>query len=65
MGLEPRKLPHWPVFLIDMLPQGFGRRELLRRLGLPETSEEPSDWPLLLSGAGNSIGNLRLTSSPA
>lgn len=60
VGLEPRKLPHWPVFLIDMLPQGFGRRELLRRLGLPETSEEPSDWPLLLSGAGNSIGNLRV-----
>ncbi len=60
VGLEPRQLPHWPVFLIDMLPQGFGRRELLRRLGLPETSEEPSDWPLLLSGAGNSIGNLRV-----
>ena len=60
VGLEPWQLPHWPVFLIDMLPQGFGRRELLRRLGLPETSEEPSDWPLLLSGAGNSIGNLRV-----
>ncbi len=43
-----------------MLPQGFGRRELLRRLDLPERSEEPSDWPLLLCGAGNSIGNLRV-----
>ena len=60
VGLEPRQLPHWPVFLIDMLPQGFGRRELLRRLGLPETSEEPSDWPLLLGGAGNPVGNLRV-----
>jgi serine/threonine-protein kinase HipA len=60
VGLEPRQLPHWPVFLIDMLPQGFGRRELLRRLDLPERSEEPSDWPLLLCGAGNSIGNLRV-----
>lgn len=60
VGLEPTQLPHWPVFLIDMLPQGFGRLELLRRLGLPETSQEPSDWPLLLGGAGNSIGNLRL-----
>lgn len=60
VGLEPTQLPHWPVFLIDMLPQGFGRRELLHRLGLSETSEEPSDWPLLLGGAGNSIGNLRV-----
>ena len=60
VGLEPTQLSHWPVFLIDMLPQGFGRRELLRRLGLPETSEQPSDWPLLLGGAGNSIGNLRV-----
>lgn len=60
VGLEPRQWPHWPVFLIDMLPQGFGRREWLRRLGLPETSAESSDWPLLLSGAGNAIGNLRV-----
>jgi serine/threonine-protein kinase HipA len=60
VGLEPTQLSHWPVFLIDMLPQGFGRRELLHRLGLPETSEAPSDWPLLLGGAGNSIGNLRV-----
>lgn len=47
---------HWPVFLIDLLPQGFGRRELLHRLDFPETAEERSDWPLLLAGAGNSIG---------
>jgi len=60
VGLEPTQLSHWPVFLIDMLPQGFGRHELLRRLGLPDTSQEPSDWPLLLGGAGNSIGNLRV-----
>ncbi|WP_179402732.1 type II toxin-antitoxin system HipA family toxin [Burkholderia guangdongensis] len=60
VGLEPLEQPHWPVFLIDLLPQGFGRLELLRRLGLPETAEERADWPLLLAGAGNSIGNLRV-----
>ncbi|KUZ65884.1 phosphatidylinositol kinase [Burkholderia ubonensis] len=60
VGLESQEQPHWPVFLIDLLPQGFGRLELLRRLGVPETAEEGADWPLLLAGAGNSIGNLRV-----
>ncbi|EMN5130864.1 type II toxin-antitoxin system HipA family toxin [Burkholderia contaminans] len=60
VGLEPLETPHWPVFLIDLLPQGFGRAELLRRLGLPETAEERADWPLLRAGAANSIGNLRI-----
>lgn len=60
MSLEPMELPHWPVFLVDMLPQGYGRREFLRQLGLPETLDESGDWSLLLAGAGNPIGNLRV-----
>lgn len=60
VGLEPLELPHWPVFLIDMLPQGFGREELLRRIGLPATMAEGADWRLLQAGAGNPIGNLRV-----
>lgn len=60
VSLEPLELPHWPVFLVDMLPQGYGRRELRRRLDLPETQEEAGDWPLLLAGAGNPIGHLRV-----
>jgi serine/threonine-protein kinase HipA len=48
------------VFLIDMLPQGFGRAELLRRLGLSASAEARADWPLLLAGAGNPIGHLRV-----
>lgn len=60
VGLEPLELPHWPVFLIDMLPQGFGRQELLRRLNLPETAAQTADWRLLKAGAGNPIGNLRI-----
>lgn len=58
--LDAFELEHWPVFLIDMLPQGYGRAELLRGLGLPETAAEPADWPLLLAGAGNPVGHLRV-----
>ncbi len=60
VGLQEFVHPHWPVFLIDMLPQGFGREELLRRLGLPVTAGESVDWRLLLAGAGNPVGNLRV-----
>lgn len=51
---------HWPTFLIDLLPQGFGRQELLRRLGIPVTAGASAEWKLLLAGAGNAIGNLRV-----
>jgi serine/threonine-protein kinase HipA len=60
VGLEPLELPHWPVFLIDVLPQGFGREELLRRIGLPAMAGQEADWRLLKAGAGNTIGNLRI-----
>ncbi len=60
VALYARQFAHWPVFLIDMLPQGHGRAELLRQFGLPETTGEPADWRLLLAGAGNPIGHLRV-----
>lgn len=60
VGLEAFEQEHWPVFLIDMLPQGFGREELLRRIGLSPLAGPEADWRLLLSGAGNPIGNLRI-----
>jgi serine/threonine-protein kinase HipA len=50
----------WPAFLVDLLPQGYGRLELLRRLQLPSTVREEAHWPLLLAGAGNPIGHLRI-----
>ncbi|WP_315123315.1 HipA domain-containing protein [Comamonas antarctica] len=65
VGLEPVQLAHWPVFLIDLLPQGFGRQELLRRMGLPPTADAVADWPLLLAGSGNPIGNLRVKEAAA
>ena len=60
VALAADELKHWPVFLIDMLPQGFGREELLRQLGLPETLGAVADWRLLQAGAGNPIGHLRI-----
>ncbi|QTN29764.1 HipA domain-containing protein [Rhodoferax sp. AJA081-3] len=60
VGLEALEQDHWPVFLIDMLPQGFGRQELLRRIGESPTAGLGVDWKLLLVGAGNTIGNLRV-----
>lgn len=65
VGLEPLAQPHWPVFLIDMLPQGFGRQELLRRIGQSPTAGVVADWPLLLAGAGNPIGHLRVKEAAA
>jgi serine/threonine-protein kinase HipA len=60
VGLEPFQEAHWPVYLIDMLPQGFGRQELLRRMGRSPTAGVAEDWTVLLAGAGNTIGNLRV-----
>lgn len=65
VSLQPTALAHWPPFLIDMLPQGNGREELLRQLGLPETAHESADWPLLMAGAGNPIGHLRVKEAAA
>jgi len=50
-----RTLPHWPSFLIDLLPQGAARRRLERTApaGL-------SEWDLLERGAINPVGNLRV-----
>jgi serine/threonine-protein kinase HipA len=60
VSLESHRADTWPPFLTDLLPQGFGRQELLRQLGMPETSAASADWRLLLAGAGNPIGNIRV-----
>ena len=52
--------PHWPAFLVDLLPQGYGRAELLRQLDRKPTSGAESDWLLLQHGAGNPIGHMRV-----
>jgi len=60
VGLDDHVADHWPVFLIDCLPQGVGRRQLLVALGFSERAGPEADWPLLLNGAGNPVGNLRV-----
>jgi serine/threonine-protein kinase HipA len=48
----------WPAFLLDIMPTGAGRRVWLRRLGLRDGA--PADWELLVKGAGNPPGNIRV-----
>lgn len=53
------KTSTWPAFLLDLLPSGAGRRALLNFLNQAEQGPK-SDWQLLLQGAGNPPGNLRI-----
>lgn len=53
------KFDTWPAFVVDLLPQGAGRRELVAKLNLPRDTRA-ADWVLLTHGAGNPIGNLRV-----
>jgi serine/threonine protein kinase HipA of HipAB toxin-antitoxin module len=59
-GVKLRVASDWPHVPIELLPQGFGREELLRRINLSPTAAEEADWRLLLAGAGNPIGNMRV-----
>jgi serine/threonine-protein kinase HipA len=54
------KPPAWPAFLVDLLPQGYGRVELLRQLERAEHAGPVADWALLCAGAGNPVGNVRV-----
>jgi serine/threonine-protein kinase HipA len=58
VNLDHKRLPHWPAFLFDLIPQGKGRRYLLGELGLFDHAG--ADWPLLCAGAFNPIGRLRI-----
>ena len=60
VSLDARKRSRWPAFLVDLLPQGYGREELLRQIGVVEGIGRPADWRLLRHGAGNPIGHLRV-----
>jgi len=65
VSLETDVRDTWPAFLLDLLPQGHGRQQLLGQLGLPETAGASADWQLLLAGAGNPIGNIRIREAAA
>jgi serine/threonine-protein kinase HipA len=58
VNFELHRKDHWPAFLLDIMPTGAGRRVWLRRL---ELRDGPAvDWELLVKGAGNPPGNLRI-----
>ena len=57
--LDPHRAPRWPAFLVDLLPQGHARRRIADSMKA-SPDESRIDLPLLISGAGNSIGNIRV-----
>jgi serine/threonine-protein kinase HipA len=59
VGLDPYRAWRWPAFLVDLLPQGRSRRRIADSLR-SSPNDSRLDLPLLLSGAGNSIGNIRV-----
>jgi serine/threonine-protein kinase HipA len=55
VNLAFRTLPHWPSFLVDLLPQGAARKRLDKNAATPL-----APWELLERGAVNPVGNLRV-----
>lgn len=58
VNFELHRSDRWPAFLLDVMPTGAGRRIWLRQLGLRDGSA--ADWELLVKGAGNPPGNMRI-----
>jgi serine/threonine-protein kinase HipA len=48
----------WPPFLLDLIPSGAARRHWEGVLELPNNAS--SDWTVLVRGAGNPPGNVRV-----
>ena len=65
VDLESCAEDRWPAFLADLLPQGYGRVELLKQLERDDAAGPVADWALLCAGAGNPIGNLRIKEAHA
>lgn len=54
---------HWPAFLLDLIPSGYGRMQWVEQL---ELADGPAaDWPLLLRGCAFPVGNLRIAEAVA
>jgi serine/threonine-protein kinase HipA len=59
VSLDPYRAPRWPAFLVDLLPQGHARRRIAESLKA-SPDESRIDLPLLISGAGSPVGNIRV-----
>ncbi len=51
----------FPAFLMDLMPQGEARRQVLGRLRAE--GRPTSEWDMLLAGARNPVGNLRVAAA--
>lgn len=58
LGVDDNGVPTCPSFMFDLVPQGLGRRYLLKNINKPDG--DAIDIPLAQIGAFNPIGNLRL-----
>ncbi len=58
VGYDVFDEPRWPPVLLDLIPAGAARRYWEATLALPNT--DGSDWPVLLAGAHNPPGNVRI-----
>lgn len=56
----PLSRAQWPSFLVDMIPQGAGRKRALDQLGIMTADGSHNDWALLKGAAANPPGNLRV-----
>lgn len=64
VSMETRQpMAECPSFLLDMVPQGNGRRYLTQRLGLSDSDDLV--MPLIQHGAFNPVGRLRLDTAVA
>ena len=62
-NFQQYRFDHWPPFVLDLLPSGYGRRQWLEQL---EIQEGPAaDWPLLLRGTAYPPGNVRVAEAVA
>ena len=57
------RLKHWPAFILDILPNGYGRQQWLEQLHLQDGPA--ADWPLLTRGTAFPPGNLRVAEAVA
>ncbi len=61
VDFDQHAIATFPPFAIDLMPQGDARRTLAARLR--QRGQDESDWNVLLHGASNPVGNLRVVQS--
>lgn len=59
LSLEWFKLPGWPAWLLDLMPQGVARQTIAQELGM-RADDPAAEFQLLLRAGGAPIGNLRI-----